>query len=125
MTQKQYSRNSQSRLINALFDVIYLCKPAESEFKIIEETDNLKEEYISEILVIKCLQNMNKLGFKCLHDHMFDEDAQGNYVISLIRIVIAKYLKLRFRHRINSIYDLRNNKRVRSVLTKQILFVNQ
>lgn len=125
VTLKQYSSNPHSGLINASPDVIYLCKLAESEFRIIEGTTNLNKENIIEILVIKCLRNMNKSVFKCLHDHMFDEDAQGNHVIFLIKIIIAKYLKLRFHHKANSINDLRNNKRVRSVLTKQILFSNQ
>jgi len=51
---------------------------------------------------------------------MFDENAQGNHIICLINSIIAKYLKLILHHKANSIYDLRNNKRVRSVLTKQI-----
>lgn len=39
---KQYSSNTKDRLINASPDVIYLCKLAESEFRIIiEETNNL------------------------------------------------------------------------------------
>jgi len=47
---------------------------------------------------------MNKLGFKYLHDHLFDEDAQGNHInIYLIKIIIAKYLKLRFHHKASSI----------------------
>jgi len=66
---------------------------------------------------------MNKSVFKCLHNHMFDEDAQGNHVICLVKIIIAKYLKLRSHHKANSINDLRNNKHVRSVLTKQIFFL--
>jgi len=125
VTLKQYSSDPHSGPINASPDVIYLCKLAESEFRIIKGTANLNKENIIEILVIKCLRNMNKSVFKCLHDHMFDEDAQGNHVIFLIKIIIAKYLKLRFHHKANSINDLRNNKRVRSVLTKQILFSNQ
>jgi len=125
VTLKQYSSNPHGGLINASPDAIYLCKLAESEFRIIEETANLNNQNIIEILVIKCLRNMNKSVFKCLHDHMFDEDSQGNHVIFLVKFIIAQYLKLRFHHKANSINDLRNNKRVRSVLTKQILFSNQ
>ncbi|XP_025199233.1 uncharacterized protein LOC112598200 [Melanaphis sacchari] len=122
---KQYSSNTKGGLINASPDVIYLCKLAESEFRIIEQTNNLNKKNIMEVLVIKCLRNMNKSVFKSLHDHMFDEDAQGNHIISLVKIIIANYLKLRLHHKADSINDVRNNKRVRSVLTKQILFSNQ
>jgi len=112
-------------LINASPDVIYLCKLAESEFRIIEQNNNLNEKNIMEVLVIKCLRNMNKSVFKSLHDHMFDEDAQGNHIISLVKIIIANYLKLRLHYKADSINDVQNNKRVRSVLIKQILFSNQ
>jgi hypothetical protein len=110
---KQYSSNTKGGLINASPDVIYLCKLAESEFRIIEQTDNLNKKNIMEILVIKCLRNMNKSVFKSLHGHMFDEDAQGNHIILLDKI--ANYLKLILHHKSYSINDLRNNKRVRSV----------
>lgn len=68
---------------------------------------------------------MHKSIFKCLHNRMFDEDPKGNHIIFLIKIIIAKYLKLRLHHKAESINNLRNEKRVRSVLTKQILFANQ
>lgn len=125
VTLKQYSLNPKTGLIKASSDVIYLGKLAETEFRIFEQTDNLNKNNLIEILVIKCLRNMNKSVFKCLHDHMFDEDPQGNHIISLVKIIIAKYLKLRLHHKAESINDLRRDKRIRSVLTKQILFSNQ
>ncbi|KAF0732546.1 Uncharacterized protein FWK35_00022586 [Aphis craccivora] len=45
--------------------------------------------------------------------YVFDEDAQGNHIISLVKIIIANYLKLRLHHKADSINDVRNNKRVR------------
>ena len=98
---------------------------AETEFRIFEQTDNLDKKNIMEIFVIKCLRNKHKSVFKCLHDHMFDEGPQGNHVISLVKIIIAKYLKIRFHHKADSINDLRHSKRIRSVLTKQILFLKK
>ena len=77
------------------------------------------------ILVMKCLHNMHKSVFKCLHDHTFNEDPQGNHLLSLVKIIIAKYLKVRLHHKADWINDLRHNKCIRSVLTKQILFSNQ
>ena len=56
---------------------------------------------------------------------MFNEDPQGNHVISLVKIIIAKYLKVRLHHKSDSINDLRHNKRIRNVLANQILFSNQ
>lgn len=73
MTLKQYSSNLQTGLINASADVIYLFKLAEKKFRIFELTEN-----IVELLLMKCLRNMHKSIFKNLHDHMFDEDPQGN-----------------------------------------------
>lgn len=120
MTLKQYSSNPQTGLINASDDVIYLCKLAEKEFRIFKLTENLNKDNTVEILVMKCLRNMQKSIFKSLHDHMFDEISQGNHVISLVKIIIAQYLKLRLHHKAESINELQNNKRIRSVLTKQI-----
>ena len=56
---------------------------------------------------------------------MFDKDPQGNHVISVVKIIIVKYLKIQLDHKADSINDLRHNKRIQSVLTKQILFSNQ
>ena len=87
-----------------------------------------KEKNIIEILVIKCLRNffcLHKSVFECLYDHMFDEDPQRNHVISSVKIITAKYLKIRLHPKADSINDLKHNKRIRNVLTKQILFSNQ
>ena len=43
---------------------------------------------------------------------MFDEGPQGNHVTSLVKIIIAKYLKIRLHHKADSINDLRHNKRI-------------
>jgi len=41
---KQYSSNIKGGFLNALPDVIYLRKLAESEFRIIEQTNNLNKK---------------------------------------------------------------------------------
>lgn len=92
---KQYSSNTKGGLVYASPDVIYLCKLAESEFRIIEQTNNLNKKNIMEVLVIKCLRNMNKSVFKSLHDHMFDEDAQGNHIISLSQNYYCQLFKIK------------------------------
>jgi len=48
---------------------------------------------------------MNESVFKYLNYHMFNVDTQGNCVICLVKIMIAKYLKLRFHHKAISIND--------------------
>ena len=56
MTLKQYSLNPKTGHINASPDVIYLCKLAETEFRIFEQTYHLNKNNITGILVIKCLR---------------------------------------------------------------------
>ena len=117
---KSYSINA---LVTPSPDVVYICNLAENIFRQTEKSFGLKSKSIFMAMMIKILGNLKSSVFDSIKDHQFDNDPEDNHIIKLIKTIITKYLNIRMRHALNTLNN--DKKKVRSKLTKLILFQNQ
>lgn len=76
------------------------------------------------ILINKTIQNVPKSIYEHFGDHMYDEDAIDGHSMQLLKLVLEKYFKIGIHHETRTTLDA-NTVRIRSVLTKTVLFRNQ
>lgn len=118
---KCYDTETNFGLFKASSDVIYLCRLGEKIFR-----EHKKDTSINiDRLTLEVMRSINKPVFSSLNDHMFVESTLNNHVINLIKIVINRYLKIRFHYLTKTVNEELINNRIRSVLTKRILYSHQ
>jgi hypothetical protein len=122
---KSFNACSEHGLTKASKDVIILCKEAERQFRI-HESGILKTQNPIEHLTLATVRNLSTPVFRDLREeHFFDEIPDANHIYALIKIVIAKYLKIRIYYFTTCVTENLFEERIRNVLTKRILFENQ
>lgn len=118
---KNYSNVKQALTIPST-DVIHICKIAEAEIRLLEKTDHLVQKNILQKLIIKIMRNVRSSVFSEYYEHMYDNNVESNHIIHLIKIISFHYCNVRLYYKGNSLLD---DNRIRSKLTKTILFCNQ
>lgn len=111
---------NRGTLTNASTDVVTLCKIAETTFR--ENMLILAQKNILHTLLIKTLRKVPNNIFDNT-THLFDQNPLNDHRLQLIKIVLNKYFKTRCTHYANS--KNANLEKIRSKLTKLILFKNQ
>lgn len=111
-------------LIKPLIDVIHICKVAEKTFisRIHDVPKHLKDPV--NFLITKSMTHIkiNNL-FNCLNDHILTQSPINNHLLQIVQLIIKKYIIIRLHHHNKELSQPIN--RIRSYLTKVILFKNQ
>lgn len=110
-------------LVQPSKDVIHVCRFAETELRILKNKGSFQQKDLLFKLIINILKNVRNCIFKVLNQHALDFDVEGNHVINLIKSISYNYCKVRLHHEAKSLHN--TDCRVRSKLTKSILFKNQ
>lgn len=134
------TRKCYGGLINASALVVETCRAAEKIFRlfllkgyfgnIAEHKSGLKWTgtpqfvNISNLLIHQVLRNLPPTIFQHFGDHIFDLDEDNYHPLEVIKLILKKYVNIRIHHETKKFQDLKQT-RVRSVLTKTILFKHQ
>lgn len=123
---KLQMRKEYGKLTKASPYVINICKYAENCFRLYK--DNLKIDFkniskILQILINYTLQNLPAGFGNVFEDHIFEDEPLSNHFILLSKKILEKYFILRLHHYTSNLKEA--PKRIRSLLTKTILFKNQ
>ena len=89
-----------------------------------QQFDIFKTKNILVIIVLKSLRNMPVSVFESLGQHLLEDDPLNGHTLQLSKLISQKYLNLRLHHESKKINECNKN-RIRSILTKTILFKNQ
>jgi hypothetical protein len=71
------------------------------------------------------MNDINSDIFNCLEEHILDESVINNHITQLSKLIINNYIKVRFHYEARNRTEGNIGFRMRSSLTKQILFANQ
>ncbi|CAH1962161.1 unnamed protein product [Acanthoscelides obtectus] len=119
-------RKTYGKLVKASAFVINVCKYAEHCFRLYKERLEVGKKNMtraSQILTNYTLQNL-PLGFgNVFNDHVFEDEPLSNHFPLLYKQVLEQYFTIKLYHYTSNLNA--PSKRVRSLLTKSILFQNQ
>lgn len=111
-------------LTKPLIDIIHICKIAEKTFlSRIHEVPKHLEDPVN-YLIVKSMAHINiNTLFNCLNDHILTQSPINNHLLQIIKLIIKKYIVIRLHHHNKELSEPKT--RIRSHLTKVILFKNQ
>lgn len=122
-------RKTWGKLTNASNYLISVCKVAEKVFRTLKTRlsvlDKTRQNNFKEYLVMLALREIPSSLFDVFGDHLFDGTVTESHHISLTKIVLSKYFDIRIYHEVDITNEKNNFNRIRSLLTKSILFQNQ
>lgn len=106
--------------------VITICKIAENCFKShINKYCSIKGNITarSNVLIQKTMMQVLREIANIFSNHIYDDNPLSNHFLVLTKLIITIFIKLRIHHEVSKIDH--SKERIRSVLTKTILFKNQ
>lgn len=118
-------RKTFGKLVNASNFVINICRTAEKYFRLFLIKDNLfskRHKNITTFLVLGAIRNIDDSIFAIALTH--SDDLLSEHPLQIIKLILKHYFKLRIHHETFKLKDSKTN-RVRSLLTKSVLFQNQ
>ena len=92
----------------------------------VSERKFLSEKHLglkTEILILRSLRGQDI--FKSLDEHVKETDVVDSHLITLIKMIVKEYLKVRFHHVSKEISADVKGKSIRQKLTKSIIFACQ
>lgn len=116
-------RKAYGKMTNASSFVIEICEIAEKWFRVFKNMGKLYQKIILEILILKSVNDLPSHIFNFFGDHLYDDDPLSGHCLALVKLILKKYNNIRIHHETKN--KTNNVTRVRSVLTKTILFKNQ
>ena len=118
------NRKSYGGLSQPPNDVVLLCRRAESCLRAEQGNSNImKRKNVLQYLTCAVLSSVAGTDvFACLNSHVFDQTAEYNHIIMLMKAVISQYIKIRLHHIAFLHNESQAKRRVRHKLTKLILF---
>lgn len=118
-------RKAYGVLNSASVLVINICKTGEKYLRIyMAEKGIFNKKNISEILITGTVRNLDKKYFDIFSNHTVDMDPMNDHSLQLSKLILKHYFKVRIHHESAKCKDLSEN-RIRSLLTKTILFKHQ
>jgi len=105
-------------------DVIHICKIAEKTFtsRLFDVPKHMENPV--NFLIVKSMAHINiKNVFNCLNDHIITQSSINNHLLQIVKLIIKKYIVIRLHHHNKELSQPKT--RIRSHLTKVILFKNQ
>lgn len=118
-------RKKYGRLVNASNTVVKICTLAEKHFRFFNETSGIFNKNNKNLIATLIQSTMQKLPSNILDDfgsHVFDDEVIDGHVVTLLKLILQKYFYLRIHYGTSKKADFRRKPRVRSILTKTILF---
>nr|CAI5861021.1 unnamed protein product [Callosobruchus analis] len=122
-------RKEYSQLTKASSIVIEICKAGEKYFRFLHKTVNIFNKKLCNLLTL-LITNTNTMCnlpievYDGFGDHFYDEDPLTGHATTLFKLLLKKYFTLRIHYECMKNLDS-TTMRVRSSLTKTILFKNQ
>lgn len=104
--------------------VIKVCLTGEKCFRCINNTISIFNINMDK-LTASTLRHLPITVFDHFGDHLFDMEPLSDHFMNLIKLILKKYFTIRIHHETKKRLDLNAGTRVRSFLTKTILFKNQ
>lgn len=122
--QKQ---KSWGKLTSASDFVISICKIGEKVLRELKARSFLvkQQKNLKDYMTILALRKISPSVYDVFGDHLFDGTLIESHHIGLTKIILNKFFNVRMYHEVNIINEKNNLNRVRSILTKTILFKNQ
>ncbi|VEN56482.1 unnamed protein product [Callosobruchus maculatus] len=120
-------RKEYSQLTKASSIVIEICKAGERYFRFLHKTINIFNKKLCNVLTLLITNTICNLPVEVYDgfgDHLYDEDPLTGHATTLFKLLLKKYFTLRIHYECMKKLDA-NTMRVRSSLTKTILFKNQ
>lgn len=105
-----------------------VCQVAEKTLRHCRDKLNVfvrKSQKADLILINNCLRVLPGNIYDHFGDHLYDEDIISDHFMDLIKLILKKYFNIRIYHETVKRQDVNVSNRVRSMLTKTILFKNQ
>lgn len=125
---KLQSRKTYGKLKKASNFVVKVCSQAEKCIKVIKNKGALnliKTEHLKKGLVNTSLRYLSQNIFDIFGNHVYDFEPLNDHCIIVTKLILDKYIEIRLHHEFSNMLKLDNRPRVRSLLTKSILFQNQ
>lgn len=121
-------RKQYGNLMKASEVLIKICSTAERYFRFFCKSYDIFNKNIKYLMPILIRNTMKLLSSSILthfNDHFFEDDPIDGHTFTLIKLILKHYFNLRIHHETVKKHDLSKNVRIRSVLTKTILFRNE
>lgn len=119
-------RKQFGKLINASEFVQMICTVGEKSFRILHATSNIfnkKFDNVNNVLVYNAVRNLPPAVYNCFGDHIYDEGPLNDHSLKLIKLILSRYFNIRIHHETMKKQD--SVDRVRSLMTKSVLFKSQ
>lgn len=118
-------RKQYGNLTKASRFVINLCQEAEWCVRVVKNSRNILSHKIgiNHFIVTSTIKNLDRCIYNVFEQHQLDDDLWSNHSTLLVKLILRKYVTLRLHHESNLVSEV--SKRIRSNLTKTILFKNQ
>lgn len=124
VTSRLTLKKSHGYMSNASQFVIVVCKLGEQYLRFHKELFSKRSTtYVQKYIILKVLNNLPANLVEPFSNHLFDEEPLSNHFISLIKIILEFFFKVRLHHELSKIQS--KDERIRHILTKTILFKNQ
>lgn len=112
-------------MYNASLFIIKICQVREKCLRLMKAEKNIFNlRNINFILIQTSMRNLPQNIYEAFGDHFMTDNPINNHCVELIKLILNKYFKVRLHHEATKIND-HGQERVRSMLTKTILFKNQ
>lgn len=120
-------RKQYGKLVRASEQVIEICRVAEKYFRFYCKTEGIfkKTNNLIVVLIKNAFELLPSTILDKFNDHLFDDDPVESHAFWLIKLVLRKYFTIRIHHETAKKMDVIKKYRVRSILTKTILFKHQ
>lgn len=122
---KLQKTKSRGLLMNASETVIAICKTGEKTFRVLSSTKNIfQTKLLLETLIHHAFRYLPITVYEKFGDHIiYDTKLLNSHVFQFSKLILKAYFNIRIHHETNKIKDS-VQERVRSSLTKAILFKN-
>lgn len=125
---KLQERKQYKKLISASPVLIKICKTAEKYFCSFSAATNIFNTKIKElntVLVNNTMRHLQNFVSDSFRNHLYDHEFIDNHAIIFIKLALKIYFKIRVHYETKIQNEQNLKSRIRSTLTKTILFSNQ
>lgn len=121
-------KKTYGRMTNASSLVVGICQAGEKYFRFFDKTTgvfNKKVRNLPDLLISNTTKNIPISVYSDFGDHYLDDEPMDSHLSKLIKLILSKYFKIRIHHKTSKQLENNQEKRVRSLLNKTILFKGQ
>lgn len=119
-------RKQFGNLTNASAFVIKICKAAEKSLRFFMIKNNIFNlRNVKSVLIMRTIYDLPFHLYEHFGDHLTHDNVLNNHGRQLVQLVLHQYFKIRLHHESSRLRESQSGVRVRSLLTKSILFQNQ